>query len=332
MHVSLLQVAIFCFVSVALWALVLGWATPSDSARLRERIDRLGKRGEDEQNDAVQGTEDLRRKRRVRESLRELRAREIGRARRRASPTLTGRLRQAGLDWSRKGYYTGSALGALAVLIVLLGLARLSILPAVGFAAAAGIVLPHLYVTHRRAKRLKAFSEDFPTAIDIIVRGVRSGMALADGIKTIAAEMEDPVAGEFATVVRDQTLGVPLDEAVQRLADRMPLSETSFFAIVVGIQSKTGGNLSEALSNLSKVVRGRKHIAGKIRAMSSEAITSAAIIGAMPPLVMLVLFFISPDYLGVLFTTLLGNIILGASLLWMGLGILVMRGMIRFDY
>ncbi len=331
MQVSLLQVAIFCFVTVGLAALVLGWATPSDAVRLRERIDRLGKRAEDDPLDG-QATEDLRRKRRVRESLRELRAREIGRARRRAKPTLTGRLRQAGLEWSRKQYYTGSLLLGLGVLILALGLARLALLPALGFATATGLILPHLFVARKRSARLKKFSEDFPTAIDIIVRGVRSGMALADGLKTIAAEMEEPVRGEFAAVVRDQTFGVPLDEAVQRLADRVPLSETSFFAIVVGIQSKTGGNLSEALSNLSRVIRGRKHIAGKIRAMSSEAITSAAIIGAMPPLVMLVLYFISPGYLGVLFTTLLGNMILGASVLWMGIGILVMRGMIRFDY
>lgn len=330
--VTLLQVAIFCFVTVALFALVLGWATPSDEARLRERMDRLGKRVEEEVADGL-STEDQRRKRRVRESLRELRAREIGRARRRAKPTLTGRLRQAGLTWTRKTYFIvcGAVAGGVFVLLMGISLGK-SFWPALAFGAAAGLILPHLFVTHKRSARLKRFSEDFPTAIDIIVRGVRSGMALADGLKTIATEMEEPVRSEFAAVVRDQTLGVPLDEAVQRLADRVPLSETSFFAIVVGIQSKTGGNLSEALSNLSKVIRGRKHIAGKIRAMSSEAITSAAIIGAMPPLVMAVLYFISPGYLGILFTSLLGNIVLVGSLLWMSLGILVMRGMIRFDY
>lgn len=327
-----LQVAIFFFVTVGLSALVLGWATPSDAARLRERMDRLGKRVEEDVADGM-STEDQRRKRRVRESLRELRAREIGRARRRAKPTLTGRLRQAGLDWTRKTYYIiSAAVGGtvfLGVMVVTLGT---GFWPALGFGFAAGLLLPHLFVSQKRSARLKRFGEDFPTAIDIIVRGVRSGMALADGLKTIAAEMEEPVRGEFAIVVRDQTLGVPLDEAVQRLADRVPLSETSFFAIVVGIQSKTGGNLSEALSNLSKVIRGRKHIAGKIRAMSSEAITSAAIIGCMPPLVMLVLYAISPDYLGILFTTFLGNVVLVGSVLWMSLGILVMRSMIRFDY
>lgn len=330
MTVTPLQVAVFIFITVSLAALILGWSTPTEAAHLRERMARLGGRRETEAEG--QGAEDMRRMRRVRDTLRELRAREIGRARRRAKPTLTGRLRQAGLDWSRKGYVIGSVLVGLGVVIVLLALTEFGVVPAAVCGGAAGLVLPHLYVGHRRAARLRKFSEDFPTAIDIIVRGVRSGMALADGLKTIAAEMEEPVRGEFALVVRDQTLGVPLDEAVQRLADRVPLSETGFFAIVVGIQSRTGGNLSEALTNLSKVVRGRKHIAGKIRAMSSEAITSAAIIGAMPPMVMAVLFFISPDYLGVLFESLLGELILGGALAWMAVGIFVMRGMIRFDY
>lgn len=326
---TLLQVAVFVFISVSLIALILGWTTPSDAARLRDRIDRLGGRSESDVADGL-SIDDLRRKRRVRESLRELRAREIGRARRRAKPTLTGRLRQAGLEWSRKSYIIGSVLVGVGSFV--LALLRLPALPALGFALAAGLAVPHFYVSHKRAQRFKKFSADFPNAIDIIVRGVRSGMALADGLKTIATEMEDPVRAEFAMIVRDQSLGVPLDEAVQRLADRVPLSETSFFAIVVGIQSKSGGNLSEALSNLSRVVRGRKHIAAKIRAMSSEAISSAAIIGAMPPLVMGVLFLVSPDYLAVLFTTTAGNLVLAGSVLWMLIGCLVMRGMIRFDY
>lgn len=328
---SLLQIAVFFFITVALAALFLGWATPSDSARLRERMERLGGRPDADSLDGM-SPEDMRRKRRVKESLRELRAREIGRARRRAKPTLTGRLRQAGLEWSRKSYNIGSVVVGVAAFAVALGLVRLSLLPALGFGLAAGLALPHLYVSYKRAQRLKKFSNDFPNAIDIIVRGVRSGMALTDGLKTIATEMEDPIRAEFATVVRDQTLGVPLDEAVQRLADRVPLSETSFFAIVVGIQSKTGGNLSEALSNLSRVVRGRKHIAAKIRSMSSEAISSAGIIGSMPPLVMGVLFLVSPDYLSVLFTTTSGNLVLAGSAVWMLIGCLIMRGMIRFDY
>jgi tight adherence protein B len=140
------------------------------------------------------------------------------------------------------------------------------------------------------------------------------------------------VREEFAQIISDQSLGVPLNEAVQRLADRVPISDTAFFAIVVGIQSRSGGNLSEALANLSKVIRARRLLAGKIRAMSAEAKASAAIIGSLPPAVAVVLFFASRDYIMLLFTTTGGNLTLLGCALWMGAGIFVMRGMINFDY
>lgn len=327
---SALQIAVFFFVAGSLGALVLGFSTPSDAAQLRDRIDRIAGRGEVEGE--ANGLDDQRRRRRVKETLREIRAREIGRARRRAKPTLTGRLRQAGLNWSRKQYASVSvAVGALVWLVSLLAL-RVGLVPSLGFGIAGGLLLPHLYVANARAKRLARFSEEFPNAIDIIVRGVRSGLPLVDGLKTIAAEAEDPIREEFALVIRDQTLGVPLDEAVQRLADRVPLSETAFFAIVIGIQSRTGGNLSEALSNLSKVVRGRKQIAAKIKAMSAEAKASALIIGMMPPAVAGILWLVSPDYINLLFTTAMGKAVLAGAALWMGFGSLVMRNMTRFDY
>lgn len=332
MDVSALQVAVFFFVAGSLGALALGLSQPSDSVQLRDRIDRIAGRAEAQDGGEGQGQDDLRRRRRVKETLREIRAREIGRARRRAKPTLTGRLRQAGLGWTRKRYAALSVGAGVVAWLALVSVVGLNILVSAGFAVATGLFLPHLYVAHARNRRLAKFSEEFPNAIDIIVRGVRSGLTLLDGLKTIAAEAEDPVRAEFALVLRDQSLGVPLDDAVQRLADRVPLSETAFFAIVVGIQSRTGGNLSEALSNLSKVVRGRKQIDAKIRAMSAEAKASALIIGAMPPVVMAVLWFVSPEYIGLLFSTLLGNAVLAGSGLWMLVGSLVMRGMTRFDY
>jgi tight adherence protein B len=331
MDLSALQIAVFFFVGGSLGAVALGLSQPSDAAQLRDRIDRIAGRAEADPGE-VAGQEDQRRRRRVKETLREIRAREIGRARRRAKPTLTGRLRQAGLDWTRKRYASVSVAAGILCFAGFLSLAGLGLLPAIGFGIAGGLFLPHLYVANARAKRLAKFSEDFPNAIDIIVRGVRSGLPLVDGLKIIAAECEDPIREEFAMILRDQSIGVPLDEAVQRLADRMPLSETAFFAIVIGIQSRTGGNLSEALSNLSKVVRGRKQIAAKIKAMSAEAKASALIIGMMPPAVMGILWVVSPDYIGLLFSTLLGNAVLAGSGLWMLFGTLVMRNMTRFDY
>jgi tight adherence protein B len=155
---------------------------------------------------------------------------------------------------------------------------------------------------------------------------------MADCMKIIAAEAQDPVKSEFRTVVADQTLGLPMDEAVQRLSERVPLSEANFFAIVIAIQSRTGGSLSEALNNLSRVLRERKKMQAKIKAMSAEAKASGGIIGALPVVVTGVVYLTSPDYMSLLFTTSTGNIVLAGCGLWMTMGILVMRKMINFDF
>jgi len=129
-----------------------------------------------------------------------------------------------------------------------------------------------------------------------------------------------------------QAVGVPLGEACVKLYDRMPLPEANFFAIVIAIQQKSGGNLSEALGNLSKVLRDRKKMKGKIKAMSTEATASAAIIGALPIAVMSVVYLTSPDYIALLWTDRLGQMMLGASAVWMSIGVFVMKQMINFDF
>ncbi|WEJ11993.1 type II secretion system F family protein (plasmid) [Sinorhizobium sp. M103] len=155
---------------------------------------------------------------------------------------------------------------------------------------------------------------------------------MPDCLRVIATEAQEPVKGEFLAIVQDQTLGIPVDEAVKRMSERMPLAEANFFAIVVAIQSRTGGSLSEALGNLSKVLRERKKMKAKIKAMSAEAKSSAGIIGALPFVVAGAVYFTSPDYMTLLFTTTIGKIVLVCCGLWMGIGILVMRKMINFDF
>jgi tight adherence protein B len=182
------------------------------------------------------------------------------------------------------------------------------------------------------SRRFKRFTEEFANAMDIIVRGLKAGLPLADCMKIIAAEAQEPVKGEFRAVIEDQAMGMPADEAVQRMPGRMPVAEASFFAIVIAIQSRTGGSLSEALGNLSKVLRERKKMRAKIVAMSSEAKSSAGIIGALPVFVTGAIYFTTPDYIALLFTTSAGNIILAVSGFWMLMGILVMRKMINFDF
>lgn len=275
--------------------------------------------------------EESRRKRSVEETLREAEEKLGARAKRSSKPSLSVRLRQAELSWSKRTYYLVCVVAGLAALLLILSATGLGTVPAAGFGLSMGLLLPHLYVSFRRNRRFKRFAREFPNAVDVIVRGIKAGLPLVDCLKIIATEAQDPVKGEFKILVEDQTLGMPLDEAVQRLPERIPLSEASFFAIVIAIQSRTGGSLSEALGNLSKVLRERKKMQAKIKAMSAEAKASGGIIGALPVIVAGLVYLTSPNYIALLFTTLTGNVVLVASGLWMLIGILVMRKMINFE-
>ena len=236
--------------------------------------------------------EEGRRRRSVEETLKELEETQKAKARKSQKPTLMTRMRQAGLGWSKNTYYLVGAASGLAVMLICLAGLRLSILPTVGFGASAGVLFPHFFVNWKRKRRFKHFTDEFPNAVDVIVRGVKAGLPLVDCLKVIANEAREPVAGEFREIVEDQTLGMPLQEAVARLPERIPLAEANFFAIVVAIQARSGGSLSEALTNLSRVLRDRKKMAGKIRAMSAEAKSSAGIIGSLP--IIVALLSISP--------------------------------------
>ena len=276
------------------------------------------------------GSDEGSRKRSIEVTLRNLE--EQQKVRRGVKPSLTIRMRQAGLGWSRKTYFL-ACLGAGAfALLVALTVFGIGPLPAVGFSLAGGLLLPHLYVNRRRTARFKDFTSEFPNAVDVIVRGVKAGLPLVDCLRIIASEAKEPVRSEFKEILDDQTLGVPMDQAVQRLPERIPVAEANFFAIVISLQSRSGGSLSEALGNLSRVLRERKKMAGKIRAMSSEAKASAGIIGSLPVVVTCMLYLTAPDYISLLFTTLIGKIVVVGSLMWMGMGILMMRKMINFDF
>jgi tight adherence protein B len=181
-------------------------------------------------------------------------------------------------------------------------------------------------------RRQAKFLLEFANAIDIMVRGVQSGLAFSDCMQIIARESPEPVRSEFADLVAQQAVGVPLSAAFERMSERMPLQEVSFFAIVIAIQHQTGGNLAEVLSNLAQVLRDRYRLEAKVRAFSAEAKTSAIIIGALPPCVILAVFFTSPGYISILWHDTLGNMMLIGSAIWMFIGVLVMRKMINFDY
>jgi tight adherence protein B len=221
-------------------------------------------------------------------------------------------------------------LGGATLLILYIG--GVTPLAAAGFALTAGFGLPRWVLNHLKKRREKKFLLALPDAVDVIVRGIKAGLPLFDSIKVVAADSPEPLRSEFNAIIETQTIGMPLGEACQRLYERMPLPEANFFGIVIAIQTKSGGNLSEALGNLSKVLRDRKKMKAKIQAMSMEAKASAAIIGALPPIVMLLVYIMTPDYISLLWTHPTGRIMLAGCVLWMTMGVLVMKKMINFDF
>jgi tight adherence protein B len=275
-------------------------------------------------------TEDAKdtRRRQLQDSLKQLEKEE---KMRRKKVTLRLMLSQAGLETSPRNFYMMSAvLGAMAGgAAYIFGLPWYAALPA---ACAGGLGLPRWCLGFLRRRRQQVFLNDFADAIDIVVRGLKSGLPVSDAMKVIAAETPPPVGPEFLEVVEGQRVGITIDQGIERMFERMPLAEVNFLAIVMAIQSKTGGNLAEALNNLSKVLRDRKKMKAKIRSVSQEAKSSAAIIGSLPFCIMGLLMVFSPDYLTPLWSTRPGNMILMGSAIWMLLGILVMRKMINFEY
>jgi tight adherence protein B len=263
----------------------------------------------------------------IEETLKEIDQRN--KARKKVS--LAVKISQAGLTWSKNRFIaTGACLGIAAFILFLLTGAGL--IPAVGVAFAAAFGLPFWILSFLKKRREAKFLAAFPDAVDVIVRGIKAGLPLMDCIRIITTDASEPVKSEFRTIVESQTIGMPLGEACVKLYDRMPVAEANFFGIVISIQQKVGGNLSEALGNLSRVLRDRKKMKAKIQAMSMEAKASGAIIASLPVAVMTLVYLTSPDYISLLFTESLGHMLLAGSALWMSAGVLVMRKMINFDF
>ena len=263
----------------------------------------------------------------VEETLKEIDARHKANKR----PPLAVRISQAGLTWSKQRFFIMAALlgvgGFLGFAMTGLGL-----LPALGVGFAAAFGLPFWILSFLKKRREAKFLAAFPDAVDVIVRGIKSGLPLMDCLNVIVSDTQEPVKSEFRAIVESQAVGVPLGEACLKLYERMPVPEANFFGIVIFIQQKSGGNLSEALGNLSRVLRDRKKMKAKIQAMSMEAKASGGIIAALPFVVMILVYLSSPDYISLLWTDKLGNLLLASSAVWMSIGVFVMRKMINFDF
>lgn len=250
---------------------------------------------------------------------------------RRAKKTLKHRMFQAGVRtppkvWIRNCIILG--VGLLAVLIVV----QVPALYAAVMALGGAYVLPNMYLGWRRKKYQNAYLDELPNAVEAIVRGVKAGMPLNDSIRLVAKEVKEPVKSEFMRVLDQQSIGKSMAEAVEVLFERVPLAEVNFFIVVITVQQQSGGNLSEALSNLAVVLRNRKKMKAKVKAMSSEAKASAMIIGALPIFVIGSVSVVSPSYLSPLVTTSGGMICLGIAAVMMMTGAFVMNRMIQFDY
>lgn len=273
--------------------------------------------------------ETSKRRKSVQESLKDLEKKQTENHRKKQF-SMKDRLIQAGLSISIGQFYLFSA--AFAVFAFILSfLGGVSLLISAGITVIAFAGFPRWVVGFLIKRRKNKFLEEFPNALDVMVRAIKSGLPLNDALRLIASDGQEPVRSEFRRVIEAQQIGLSVPEGCARLSNTMPLAEVNFFAIVIQIQSQAGGNLSEALGNLGKVLRERRKMKAKVQALSMEAKASAVIIGALPFIVATLVYLTSPDYMMVLFTDPRGHLIMGLSAIWMSIGIFVMRNMINFD-
>jgi tight adherence protein B len=315
-------------IAISAGVLLLGFAFASNENETRDKRVKSVAR---EKESAVKrkGLDpDAERKKKLLGGIKDLEMRE--RQMRKARLSVAARLDQAGLTVPEQTFHIASVGLAIAAGVAVIAFGQMWYV-ALGAAAVAGLGLPRWILGFLVGGRQKKFTAEFANAIDVIVRGVKSGLPLNECLKIIAREAPQPLAGEFQRLCDSVSMGVPMDQGLTKMFERMPLPEVSFFSIVLSIQLKAGGNLSEALNNLSTVLRSRKMMREKVNALSSEAKASAGIIGALPICVCTIVYMTSPDYMGLLFSDPTGHMGLLAGGVMMTLGVLVMRQMINFD-
>lgn len=301
---------------LALCAIVFAFSGPDD-ARSKKRMAAI-------RSQNARGSTDAERRKLALEEGREANAKS-----RRAN--LERRIERAGLTITLQHYWIASGIAGVVTGVA----AVLFVHSVIAFALAAfagGFGLPRWVLSFLTKRREQAFTREFAPAMDAIVRSVKSGLPVIEALKLVAAEIPQPVAGEFQLLTDSLKVGLTMEQGIRRMFQRMPTSEVNFFGIVMSMQSKSGGNLSEALGNLAGVLRDRKRLKDRIRAMSSEAKSGAIIIGSMPPAVMLMVYVTTPSYMAPMFSTELGNALLIGCAVWMGIGVIVMKNMIAMKF
>ena len=328
------QMAFLFMIAVAVGGMVLAVFLPfieteRSDARLKNIVDgrtQSQARSGTASGRLMDGAKESRRKQ-VQNSIRQADAREKQQQKR---LTLRMIISQSGLQLSLPAFWGMSA----AVGVLLMSISLFFGLPwyvafLSGFVGFLGV--PRWYLGYLRKRRQEKFLSELPDALDIMVRGLKSGLPLSDAFKVIATESSPPIGPEFWEVVEGQRIGITIEQGLVRMYERIPLQEVSFLAIVLSIQSKTGGNLTEALGNLSKVLRDRRKMKGKIRSVSQEAKSSAAILGILPVAVAGLIHWMNPEYLTPMWTTFPGKALLALCGVLMLTGFLMMRKMINFE-
>ncbi len=323
-----LSVIVLAAISVGLIAYVVAYPFLSGEKKAEKRTAEIATQSRRSGSVRTSDADNLvHRKKQVQDSMQEIERKQKAKGK----VTLRTRLERAGLDLTPQAFYIGSVVLGLG-----LGLGTFIMGAPIAAAAGAGFVgtlgLPRFLVNKKTQMRQKKFINEFANSIDVIVRGVKSGLPLNECLGIIAREAPEPVRSEFSELVEQQRIGIPLSDCFDRMMHRVPLPEVNFFAIVISIQSQAGGNLAEALGNLSEVLRTRKSMAAKVKAMSSEAKASAGILGSLPFAVMGMVHLTSPNYISLLFTDRMGNFLLLCAAVWMTFGILTMKKMINFKF
>ncbi len=321
-------IAALAFVAIAGLGMVFAGADRGKQSKRLKAISDGARRG-----GAAEAVNAARRKQ-MDATTKALRDREEANRKKKVGASLEDKIKQSGMNITIPMFYMASvASGVVAFVGLFFGLKLnegMMLLAAGGISFAAAFGLPRWFLGMKIAGRQKKFISQFADTIDVIVRGVKSGLPLHECLKMIAKESPQPLAGEFQVVCDAIAMGVDVPQALDRMYQRTPIQEVNFFNIVLNIQQKAGGNLSEALGNLSNVLRSRKLLREKIKALSSEAKASAMIIGSLPIIVMLLVYMTTPAYIMTLFTTDLGHLILLIAGVLMGMGIYIMRSMINF--
>jgi tight adherence protein B len=245
---------------------------------------------------------------------------------------LRERLEKTGWTISLGHYFAACVAVGFGVTILRMILLDMPPLLGILLGISAGVGLPHLVVTFLIKLRYKGFLAQFPEAIDLITRGLKSGLPVAESIRTVGAEFDGPVGEEFRFVADRIKLGQPIEEALADVAKRIDLPEFKFFVISIAVQRETGGNLTETLENLSDILRKRRQLKLKIKALSSEAKASAIIIGSLPFVMLGILLMVNENYMMQLFTDPRGNLLLGIGAGFLTVGTAVMVKMVRFEY